>query len=163
MPLNISNDHSLTCPEVMANQASFERIQGYILVSHGRENVWLGLVRFQASDARKPELRAVLKEFGTAATPAFDLWQSLQQYVEARRQAAPLDALRGIKERLLAPVVTALGLSVSGYSLFPSATVPRFDAFLKGFRTRFPKLPLKNWESRSMRSWCWRPRILFSN
>jgi Dyp-type peroxidase family len=140
MPLNIYNDHSVTCAEVMANEVSFRAIQGYVLVSHGRDNVWLGLVRFQAPAARQPELRAFLKTFGSKATNSFDLWSGLQQYSEARRQKIDPEELRRIKEAILAPMVTALGLSSSGYRLFPQATPPRFDAFRKGFRPRFPEL-----------------------
>ena len=65
MPLNLFNDRALTCTDVVASEPSFRAIQGYSLVGHGRKNVWLGLMRFQAQDERKAELRAFLKQFGS--------------------------------------------------------------------------------------------------
>src|SRR5262245_94764 len=100
MPLNIFNDRSLTGKEVNANAKSFRAIQGYILVSHGRKHVWLALLRFRAPEARKPELRAFLKDFGSRATNSFALWEGLQRYREAKEKRSAPEHLRGLKETI---------------------------------------------------------------
>jgi Dyp-type peroxidase family len=140
MPLQILNQHALTSNEVLVNRSSLQGIQGYSLVSHGRTHVWLALLRFRAAESKLPELRSFLKEFASHATNAFDLWDGLNQYLAVRNN--PRENQLDVKNKVTAALVTAIGLSVRGYALFPGAVVPRFEAFQQGFCKRFPKLPL---------------------
>jgi Dyp-type peroxidase family len=128
----------LNAQDVEENKAVFNRIQGYSLVSHGRDYVWLALLQVRdRSPEGKAQLRRSLAEYGQGATPAYDLYQTFRGHLQARQSTG--------EQKSPPPLVKAVGLSSSGYSLLAPDSGPPGKSFANGFRKNFedliPNLP----------------------
>ena len=119
------------------HRSAFEKLQGYCLVSHGRDNVCLALLRFIEAD--NPTLRSVIADYGTKATPALNLYES---YEKVKSKSRDDSDYQSYKASLVDSVVTAVGLSSRGYDSLkvPESAKPSDAAFREGFAKRLEAL-----------------------
>lgn len=134
----------LTLSDVQVNKVAFSNTQGYALLNHGREHVWLAFIRAKdRTKEGKAAFRAKIAAFGKRATNAYELYLDHHAYRQAKQDASVDPALASvasaIKERSLAKLLIAVGVSSSGYELLPAGTMPNEAAFAAGFDGRFPK------------------------
>lgn len=107
-----------TIPEVETQREVFKEIQGYCVIGHGKRLVWLALLRFLCRDTNQKLAMQALARYGQAATSAYDLHQS---YVSRNVPTAGVG------------VVRAVGLSSTGYEVFPDEQAPEPLEFQSGF------------------------------
>ena len=66
-------------------------------------------------------------------TDSFDLWLGRRNCLEAKKQGTSEEDLGKLKQTILAPMVTALGLSASGLDLFSRSHGTAFRRVPEGF------------------------------
>src|SRR5689334_9909523 len=110
-------ERNLTTAKVHNQYESvFRKLQGYVFITHGRPNVWLGLVCFNVSAQgtltgdNLRNTRGRVAQLGRTATTAWTLRTSLERYREAKK-VNDKEAMQ--KEKY--DSVLAVGLSGAGY------------------------------------------------
>src|SRR5262245_61487981 len=139
MPLPLKK--LLTESDVDANVELFEAVQGYSLVPHGRDHVWLALLRFtpqDPTDAGRVDVLKVLCSYGEKATSALTLYKSYKEYQEyrAKVRAPRVKKLADMKKE----TIYAVGLASPAYSPH-SLEKPKSVEFDNGFVEQFKELP----------------------
>ncbi|HYO81373.1 MAG TPA: hypothetical protein VES20_08240 [Bryobacteraceae bacterium] len=130
------NNAPLKPEDVADRDLGFANLQGYTIVNHGREHVWLGLMRFTASPEDLPKLIVYLKAAGQNSTSARTLYRTLESYSRLKRSDAALAA--SYRRTATGGLVTAVGISESGFrKALPNARRPSSEAFRDGFVSRY--------------------------
>lgn len=123
----------LTDFDVEQNQKLFNSVQGYTLVPHGREHVWLALLQFDCTEKsaeQKQKFVGLLSTYGAKANSAYELYKSYRDHqVEKVRANTKVEKPEG--------TVVAVGLAWPAYGdekgkLFPSGE-PNSPSFKAGF------------------------------